>query len=108
MLMPKEESMPDDASSSSEQSSPSHAGHIPITEEMDSAKWTLPPMGTVLGVAVVLAIVIVVMLFATRSQPAAAIAITKVATAEMDGNTMVAVQVKIDNQVEKPLWIKNI
>ena len=24
------------------------AGHIPITEELDSAKWTLPPVGVIL------------------------------------------------------------
>jgi hypothetical protein len=100
--------MSDDANPSPEQPSQSHAGHIPITEELDSAKWTLPPMVTVVAVAMVLAIVIVVVAFSTRSQPAAAISITKVATADMDDNVMVAVQVKIDNQIEKTLWIKNI
>jgi hypothetical protein len=100
--------MPDNANPSSGQPSEPNAGHIPITEEMDSAKWTLPPMVTVLGVAVALAMVIAVVAFSTRTPPAATIVITKVATADMQDNTMVAIQVKIDNQIEKTLWIKNI
>ncbi len=35
-------------------------------------------------------------------------AITKVVSADQQGNTMVAIQVKLDNQIDKPLWIKNI
>src|SRR5215467_9245525 len=84
------------------------AGHVPITEELDSAKWTLPPIVPLLVAGVIVAILVAVIVLSNRSQPSAAMAITKVATADQQGNTMVAIQVKIDNQIDKPLWVKNI
>jgi hypothetical protein len=84
------------------------AGHIPITEEMDSAKWTLPPMVPLLIAAVVVGILVAVVELSNRTKPSAALAITKVVSAAQEGNTMVAIQIKLDNQVEGPLWIKQI
>jgi hypothetical protein len=84
------------------------AGHIPMTEEMDSAKWTLPPIIPLLVGGLLVAIVVAVVMFSNRSKPSASLAITKVASADQEGNTMVAIQVKIDNQIEGPLWIKGI
>jgi hypothetical protein len=85
-----------------------NAGHIPITEEMDSAKWTLPPIVPLLVAAVLVAIVVSVVVFSNKTKPSASLAITKVVSAAQEGNTMVAVQIKLDNQVEGPLWIKEI
>src|SRR5207344_840591 len=85
-----------------------HAGHIPITEEMDSAKWTLPPIVPLLVAGVIVAVVVAVVVLSNRTKPSAAMAITKVVSADQQGNTMVAIQVKVDNQIAKPLWIKNI
>ena len=84
------------------------AGHIPITEEMDSAKWTLPPIVPLLIAAVLVAVVVSVIVFSNRSTPSASLAMTKVASADQQGNTMVAIQAKLDNQIEKPLWVKSI
>jgi hypothetical protein len=84
------------------------AGHIPITEEMDSAKWTLPPIAPLLVAAVVVAVVVALIVLSNRSTPSASLAITKVATADQQGNTMVAIQVKLDNQIDKPLWVRDI
>ena len=84
------------------------AGHIPITEEMDSAKWTLPPIVPLLVAAALVAIVVSVVVFSNRTKPSASLAITKVVSAAQEGNTMVAIQIKLDNQVERPLWIKEI
>jgi hypothetical protein len=100
--------MPDDLNASPGQSTEPDAGHVPMSEEMDSAKWTLPPIVPVLGAGVVILIVFAVFAFSTRTPPAASIVITKVATADMQDNIMVAVQVKIDNQIEKVIQIKNI
>ena len=83
-------------------------GHIPITEEMDSAKWTLPPIVPLLMAAVVVGILVAVVAFSNRTKPSASLAITKVVSAAQEGNTMVAIQIKLDNQVEGPLWIKQI
>jgi hypothetical protein len=84
------------------------AGHIPITEEMDSAKWTLPPIVPLLVAGVLVAIVVSVVVFSNKTKPSAALAITQVASAPQEGNTMVAIYMKLDNQVEGPLWIKGI
>lgn len=85
-----------------------NAGHIPITEEMDSAKWTLPPIVPLLVAAVLVAIVVSLVVFSNKTKPSASLAITKVVSAAQEGNTMVAIQIKLDNQVEGPLWIKEI
>jgi hypothetical protein len=85
-----------------------NAGHIPITEEMDSAKWTLPPIVPLLVAGVLVAIVVSVVVFSNKTKPSASLAITKVVSAAQEGNTMVAIQIKLDNQVEGPLWIKEI
>ena len=87
---------------------PADAGHIPITEEMDSAKWTLPPIVPLLVAAVLVAVLVSVVVFSNKTKPSAALAITKVVSAAQEGNTMVAIQMKLDNQVEGPLWIKEI
>ena len=84
------------------------AGHIPFTEEMDSAKWTLPPIVPLLMAAVVVGILVAVVVLSNRTKPSAALAITKVVSAAQENNTMVAIQIKLDNQVEGPLWIKQI
>ncbi len=84
------------------------AGHIPITEEMDSARWTLPPVVPLLIAAVVVGILVAVVVLSNRTKPSAALAITKVVSAAQESNTMVAIQIKLDNQVEGPLWIKQI
>ena len=84
------------------------AGRIPITEEMDSAKWTLPPIVPLLVAAVVVAIVVTLVVLSNHTKLNATAAITKIATADQTGNTMAAIQVKIDNEFERPLWIKNI
>lgn len=84
------------------------AGHIPITEELDSAKWTLPPIVPLLVAAVVVALVVTLVVLSNRSTPSASLAIAKVATADQQGNTMVAIQVKLDNQIDKPLWVRDI
>lgn len=84
------------------------AGHIPITEEMDSARWTLPPVVPMLIAVMVVGILVAVVVLSNRTKPSAALAITKVVSAAQESNTMVAIQIKLDNQVEGPLWIKQI
>lgn len=84
------------------------AGHIPMSEEMDGAKWTLPPIIPLLVAAVVVGILVAVVALSNRTKPSASLAITKVVSASQEANTMVAIQIKLDNQVEGPLWIKQI
>jgi len=85
-----------------------NAGHIPITEEMDSAKWTLPPIIPLVIALVLVAVVVGIVVVSNRPTPSASLAMTKVAAADQQGNTMVAIQAKLDNQIDKPLWVKAI
>lgn len=86
------------------------AGHIPITEEMDSAKWTLPPVMPVLIVLAALAVVIGLGAYFLRAKPGASGAITGIYAAELPdkSSTMVVVQVKVNNIGNKPIWVRDI
>jgi hypothetical protein len=79
-----------------------------MTEEFDRAKWTLPPLVPIVIAAAAVAIVVALVAFTTRAKPAAAGAITKIASADQSGNTMVGVQMKLDNKIEKQIWIKDV
>src|SRR5262245_24964075 len=84
------------------------AGHVPMSEELDRAKWTLPPIVPVLIAAAVIAIVVVILGFTMHSKPVASGTVVKVVTVDQEGNTMVGVQVKVENKIDKKLWIKDI
>jgi hypothetical protein len=107
---PNPPSNPPDATPAAEPpaaSSPNF-GKFSISEEMDSAKWTLPPIVPLLIGLVLVAILVVVVVFSNRDKPSASLAITKVVSAPQEDNTMVAMQIKIENQINGPLWIKGI
>src|SRR5690349_9142953 len=84
------------------------AGHVPMTEELDSPKWTLPPIIPILIALAGVAIVVGIVAFSNRPKPSATGNITKVVSAEMNDNVMVRVDLKFDNATEGKLWIKNI
>lgn len=86
------------------------AGHIPITEEMDSAKWTLPPVLPVVLVLAVLAAIVVVGAHLMRPRPGASGAITAVYGSESPdkSSTMVLMQVSVSNIGNKPMWVREI
>src|SRR3954466_4355561 len=89
------------------------AGHTPITEEMDSAKWTLPPVVPLLIALAAVAIIVGIIAFANRATPAAAGEITDVQAVEMTGSkgaktTLVALNVKVRNATDRTLYIKTV
>lgn len=84
------------------------AGHIPITEEMDSARWTLPPIVPVLIALVAVAVVIAIVAYSNRPTPVASGTITKVLSSDQQENVLVAVHVNFRNEQEKSLWIREI
>jgi hypothetical protein len=102
--------MPDEATRPKPPETPPDAGYIRITEEMDSAKWTLPPALPVVIVLVVLAVIVVVGAYLLRPKPGATGAITGVYAAESPdkSSTMVLIQVRVANIGDKPLWVRNI
>ncbi len=107
--------------------SPPDAGHMPMSEEMDSARWTLPPVVPVLAAAAVIAIAV---FFFTRqaSKPQASGAITRVVAAELpapppepaakkgstppmpepERSVMAVVHLRLENKTEKPLFLRRI
>ena len=86
------------------------AGHVPITEEFDSAKRSLPPAVPVIIALVVVAIVVGVIAFLERSKPVAQGGIDSVYASQPANmtNTMVAIQVTLRNVGDKALYIKSI
>lgn len=86
------------------------AGHVPITEEFDSAKRTLPPAAPVAIALVVVAIVVGIIAFVFRSKPVAQGGIDAVYFSEPANmtNGMVLLQVTLRNVGDKTLYIKSI
>lgn len=84
------------------------AGHVPITEEMDRAKWTLPPVVPILIAVVAVGIAIAVVAFTNRQTPTASGNITKVLSSDQDSNVLIAVHLNFRNEQEKKLWIRGI
>ena len=86
------------------------AGHVPITEEFDSAKRTLPPVAPVAIALVVVAIVVGVIAYLNRAKPVAQGGIDTVYFSEPAGmaNGMVLLQVTLRNVGSKTLYIKAI
>jgi len=86
------------------------AGHVPITEEMDSAKRTLPPLGVVAIALVVIAVVVALIAWKLQPKPMAAGTIDEVfAVATPDGKTMATIKVTFSNVGSgRPLWIRNL
>ena len=92
-------------------SAPSYdAGHVPITEEFDSAKRTLPPAAPVVIALVVVAIVIGILAYVFRAKPVAQGGIDAVYSSQPGEmpNVMAVVNVTLRNVGEKTLYIKNI
>jgi hypothetical protein len=84
------------------------AGHVPMTEEMDKAKWTLPPVVPVLVALIALGAVIAVVAYSNRQTATASGNITKVLSSDQEGTSLVAVHLNFRNEQDKPLWIQEI
>ena len=83
-------------------------GHTSMSEEFDSAKWTLPPVVPVLIAAAAVAVIVAIVMFTNRATPIMSGSIAKVAAVDMDGNTLVAVKLQLNNVIEKQIWIKDV
>lgn len=88
---------------------PLDPAHVPMTEEFDRARWTLPPVGIVfVGIGIV-AVVAAILIFANRAKPVAAGGITGVSAVQLQDNTVLAaVQLSISNATPKQWYIDNI
>ena len=86
------------------------AGHVPITEEFDSPRRTLPPVLTLALALVVVAVFIVGIAYVFRSKPVAQGQIDNVFISQSKGqpNSMLVIQVSLRAIGDKPLYIKAI
>ena len=92
------------------------AGHVPMTEEMDSAKWSLPPVVPVLiALALVAIAVALYTVHGTRFVPRPNGKVVGVTVAEQkmesavdpaQSRVLVAVQVSISNPGERPVFVQ--
>ena len=107
------------------------AGHVPMTEELDSARWSLPPLTPVLVAAVVLGLILGAYLYSSSKTPptSSGSALRVVAmplhtesngsiapgqmgtvdqNVEKSDSVMVNIALDIKNAIQKPMYIKGI
>src|SRR3974390_2292039 len=86
------------------------AGHVPITEEFDSAKRNLPPVAPLVAALIVVLVFIVGVAYIFRSKPVAQGQIDRVFAEQQQDRpyTMVLMQVTVRKVGDKPLFIKAI
>jgi hypothetical protein len=106
------------------------AGHVPMTEELDSARWNLPPVVPVLVAAVVLGLVLGTYLISSKKPPTSSGTAVQVVALPMhieskgsiapgqegtiDQNVetrdsvMVNIALEIKNAIDRPMYLKGI
>ena len=86
------------------------AGHVPITEEFDSVKRSLPPVATLVAALVVVVVFIVGVAYIFRAQPVAQGQIDRAFAMQQadQAYSMVLLQVTVRDVASKPLFIKEI
>jgi hypothetical protein len=83
------------------------AGHVPMDEEMDRAKWTLPPMAPVLIAAGVIAIIVGIFAYTLRWKPTTASKILDVNAVEQadQHSVLVAINLDVANVSQRPVYL---
>ena len=85
------------------------AGHVPITEEFDRAKWTLPPVQVVVIALVIVAVIVGAIALWQKPAPPGTGSIDDVAAAQtQDNQVLVAITLTMHNGAQKPLWIQHL
>jgi hypothetical protein len=85
-------------------------GHVPMSEEFDRAKWTLPPAAPVLIVLGVLAIIVGIVAWIGRPKPQSSGEIVSVFAMQQPDqqSVLVEVQLNLRNLGKKPMRIRSI
>jgi hypothetical protein len=83
-------------------------GHLSMSEEMDSARWTLPPIVPILAGLAAVVIVVGIVSVVFRAKPTASGSIEKVIAAQQESNVLVAIHVKFNNLTDETLHIKGL
>lgn len=95
---------------------PPDAGHVPMTEEMDSAKWSLPPVVPVLiALGIVAVLVALYALHGVKMVPRPNGKVQGITVAEQkyesaiapaESRVLVAVQVTMTNPTDRPVYVQ--
>jgi hypothetical protein len=87
---------------------PPDAGHIPMSEEMDGARWTLPPIVPLLIAAAAVALIAGGYYWLGKAKPVSSGAIREVVAAEQPdkASVLVLVRVVVENKGDKPFWVR--
>src|SRR5215470_17481280 len=83
--------------------------HVPLTEEFDRARWTLPPL-QILAISIVAGgIILLAVSWTIRAKPGAEGQLTDVTAVSIpDNSVMVAINVSLDNPTQKSFWVRNL
>ncbi len=86
------------------------AGHVPITEELDGAARTLPPVVPVLIAMVVIGVLVAALLYFTRPKPIASVTINKIVPVEQltKDRVLVTMEVTLRNLSAKEIWVRGV
>jgi hypothetical protein len=106
------------------------AGHIPMTEELDSARWSLPPVVPVIIAAAVIAVLLAFYLVGSRKPPTSSGSVSRVIAlpmhieskgsiapgmagtvdqdVEKSDSIIVAIALDVKNAIQKPMYIKGL
>jgi len=86
------------------------AGHVPITEEFDSPRRTLPPVAPLAVALIVVLVFIIGVAYIFRSKPVAQGQIDQAFAMQQENNSysMVMMQVTVHNVGDKTLYIKEV
>jgi hypothetical protein len=89
---------------------PQDAGHIPITEEFDSPKHTLPDRGPMIIALVFVAIALAAIVWFFRATPVANGSIDEAFAVDVpnQGTVLATVQLTLKNLTDKPLKLRNV
>ena len=88
---------------------PYDAGHVPMSDEFDKAKWTLPSWQPVVIALVLVAIALAIVSFTNRAKPVVAGGIDNVVAVDVPGNSvLVAISMTVGNVSQKSLWVHTL
>lgn len=92
------------------QQEPQDAGHVPITEEFDSPKHTMPDAAPVIIALLIVGIAVAVIAYVFRATPVATGTIDEAfaVTVPSQNTVLVTVQLTIKNVTKKTLHLRNI
>ena len=105
--MPENNAQPAPTPPSPKPAEPQDAGHVPMTEEFDRAKWTLPPVGVVVGALLVIAAIIAILAVTNAPKVPLSGSLGEVAAAEtQDKSVLVAINLSLKNTSDKPVVLQ--